>query len=415
MSDDNRSGYPIQYSASVPVKANDPAYWHPPPYSRSTSTASVDSVYPTSSVGNDVEDDDVDDEENWSDTLEDFGQNLPFGQIKFGQNKFEQFPHFLKPNSDNFNYGEEEDQDKTPVTAKRFNESSLHLVAQRLEQIPTQEIVAFPAAVIREKTPPAVSMQQPVSRSEMERQISRSEMERQISRQEMERSISRQEVDRPPSRASLAPGSVKKTRAPDPPLPKPDQLQPQQQDSQQQPEIQARQLPSMSSFPVSLTGGLPVKRLSRPIAVPAVAEGRPGMNFPLTHDNPSTDNPFEPAGSSDLPPSGYIRPRQPSFSYPVVKNPAAKVTNPSPTRPVVVEEKAPAFGYPAVSRTGTAQSEIRPKRLDSPQPASMRSLSPNVATTETSSALSTSPSSSRCPHCKIHSWLPHSAGCPNKK
>jgi hypothetical protein len=47
----------------------------------------------------------------------------------------------------------------------------------------------------------------------------------------------------------------------------------------------------------------------------------------------------------------------------------------------------------------------------------MRSLSPTSPMLGLdSSPLSTSPSSaSRCPHCKIHSWLPHSAGCPNKK
>ena len=371
----------------MPDRANNPAYWHQQqqPYSRSTSTASVDSVYPSSSVGNDADVDD--DDECWSDTLEDFGQNLPFGQTRFGQ-----MPQFLKPNVEGAD-DDDDDLEKTPVTSKRFNESDLYRVAQKLEQIPAQEIVAYPAAVVREKSPPAVSMASARPRSDIERSSSRASM------------------------TSLT--SVKKSRAPDPPMIRQDLVHQQQQQPQQLDvdPIEPRQLQPMTSFPVSLTGGLPVKRLSRPIpagsgSAAAVTEARPSMAFPINKDKP--ENPFEMSpGLPDLPPIGSVRPRQPSFSYPVAKNPAGKVSDPSPTRSVI-EEKRPFLQQPTTSRPETG--DPRPRRIDSPQPMMMRSLSPNVAAdASSSSTLSTSPTTSRCPHCKIHSWLPHSAGCPNKK
>ena len=241
----------------------------------------------------------------------------------------------------------------------------------------------------------------------------------------MQKTQSRQtsvaEPERPGSRASMS-GTVRKARAPDPPKPEqqPQPLQQQQQQQQQPDEIQARQFPAMS-YPSLMTGGLPVKRLSRPITPSGsqISEGRASLSFPV---NPVSDersdqvNPPDPVGLSDLPPTGLLRPRQPSFSYPIVKSLAK--ANPSPTRsPAVVEEKRAPFKFPArPAQPDPEDRSGRSRRFDSPQPT-MRSLSPTspmIATT--SDALSTSPSSSsRCPHCKIHSWLPHSAGCPNRK
>ena len=400
----NRRAYPIQHSASIPVKTNDPGYWQQNFYSRSQSSVSVDSVYPPSTVDNDADNDvnDVDDDENWSDTFEEvaslstLAQQQQFPELKF-QGPFGYLPQTLKPNFDS------EDEDKTPVTSKRFNENDLYRVAQKLEnQIPPQQIFAYP--VVQEKAASATSMQNPISRTVTASQPAA-----------MERSA---------SRTSLI-SSSKKSRAPDPPV-----LNPEMQ--QQSEEIQARQMPAMS-YPVSLTGGLPVKRLSRPLTPSGslpVAESRPVMSYPV---NPAP-NP-EPVGLAELPPTGLLRARQPSFSYPVVKNPtpgtSAPRSNPSPTRPSpnVITEKQPPFKFPtasmpisarSISRAGQLEAEERlersGKRYDSPQPT-MRSLSPTspMLGSDTSS-LSTSPSSaSRCPHCKIHSWLPHSTGCPNKK
>ena len=126
-----RRAYPVQHSASIPVKTNDPGYWQQNFYSRSQSSVSVDSVYPPSTVDNDVINDvddvtDVDDEENWSDTFEEVGQQQQFPELKF-QGPFGSLPQTLKPNFDS-----EDDEDKTPVTSKRFNENDLYRAAQKL-------------------------------------------------------------------------------------------------------------------------------------------------------------------------------------------------------------------------------------------------------------------------------------------
>ncbi len=404
MERETKLSYPLQHSASIPANKNGLGYWQQPGfYSRSESSVSVDSVYPTSSIDNN----DVDDDENWSDTFEDVAEH--FGQSKvFEQPKpFAQFPQFLKPNYEDA----DEDQDKTPVTAKRFNEADLYRVAEKLEhQFTPQEIIAYPSLVIREKSPSAVSMQNRTMAS-------------------APGPTGATETERPVSRASIS-GTVKKTRAPDPPAQ-------QQQQQQQKPseEIQVRQLPPMS-YPSTMTGGLPVKRLSRPITpsgAGSITEGRPGMSYPVNQTSgQAMSNTDPPGGLAELPPTGPIRARQPNFSYPVVKSSTASLTsstdNSSPSQSPPIEEKRPPFKYPATVTRSSSRGEPEDRlmtrtsrRFDSPQPT-MRSLSPTspmLAKSDLSTSappLSTSPSSvNRCPHCKIHSWLPHSAGCPNKK
>jgi hypothetical protein len=80
---------------------------------------------------------------------------------------------------------------------------------------------------------------------------------------------------------------------------------------------------------------------------------------------------------------------------------------------------APQPQRPA-SRAGTNSQAFevysRPDRFDLGRPSRSPSL---TSTTTMESMASISPNSlkktGRCPHCKIHSWLPHSLGCPKKK
>ncbi|XP_059084252.1 uncharacterized protein LOC131881420 isoform X2 [Tigriopus californicus] len=160
------------------------------------------------------------------------------------------------------------------------------------------------------------------------------------------------------------------------------------------------------------------------------------------------------------PPSGdpgwVIHPRPPPLSYPqpaasnydaeqekLIRPVAPKMTYPDQTRPKLrdVELQGPItstpvpFSFPRMS-TRTEEPQFREEaaalypiqeksspmpigyRPTSPRnmpgaPAIQGTLSPNLDQSESASGLSVSPS--KCPHCTIHSWLPHSSNCAKWK
>jgi len=218
---------------------------------------------------------------------------------------------YLKTFTDN-------DDDKTPICNKRFSISDLYDVAMKLDQcIPREEqdVQVLPIAI---KETPAVAMKNLVQQNDT-------------------------------SETDLSLARSKKSRAPDPPVV-----------SQPQP------LPE-STYSTSLTGGLPIKRLSRVL--------NPG----------TTTGPI----SIKKPPMSFLEETISPNNKPSVST--------QPTNKTFIKEKPSPFKNPFDDFDAGLDSQ-----------SSSRPLSPV--------AEPGSPSThNRCPHCTLHSWLPHSSGCPKKK
>jgi hypothetical protein len=195
-----------------------------------------------------------------------------------------------------------------------------------------QEVQAFPV-IIKEKEVPAVAMKNPSSQNDVHQNPP--------------------EQDPSPSRSS----SAKKSRAPAPPPPS---VVPSE--------------PPFTTYSTAMTGGLPIKRLSR-VLNPGTTTGK------ISEKQPAMS--FQPTGQPE---------KKPSDKQPVLAPPDQTSKN-------LIKEKPASFQALFSQQAGLEQQPIS------------RPLSPITGQT---SELG-SPSSNRCPHCKLHSWLPHSSGCPNRK
>ncbi len=98
----------------------------------------------------------------------------------------------------------------------------------------------------------------------------------------------------------------------------------------------------------------------------------------------------------------------PPTSRPQSRGPKVMIKKRVPPRPP--QKQCAAFETPSSSRP---TSPIPSVRLTAPVEQSIDEHRDERAESVEPPHLSTSPS--RCPHCTIHSWLPHSHSCPNWK
>ena len=95
-----------------------------------------------------------------------------------------------------------------------------------------------------------------------------------------------------------------------------------------------------------------------------------------------------------------IDPSQPAFSYPIMKSKSGSSTHVKLTKDQkrnIIEEKQ-RVGHQR--RDGNFSEDESYRQRSRPHYSDTQPDPP-------------SSNSGVCPHCKIHSWLPHSAGCPN--
>ena len=104
--------------------------------------------------------------------------------------------------------------------------------------------------------------------------------------------------------------------------------------------------------------------------------------------------------------SPSINKGQPAFSYPIMKSRSGSSSHVKRTKDQkrsMIEEKKHLIGTTGTQRNNESLPEDdihRSGHRSNPQSPTPPSEQSNSGT---------------CPHCKIHSWLPHSAGCPNSQ
>ena len=403
--------YPLVHSSSVPTDAHDANNW-PAVYSRSSSI-SAESYYPSSSeetITKDSEDDCDEDDDPWSDSYS---------------------PKYKVPGSADIKDiigSSYVDREKTPIMSKESQMSSFtmedlikasnHLKDQDRKQLNKayqHRLEVYPATVIQEKSIPAVAM----SRRRQEEQTSNL-AQRPPSRSSTSGQRGNEEqmslAERPQSRTSSTAdvdsgrGAVRKRYpAPGPP-------------PQGNPILQTHSTKPHQSYPRGLGSTHHDSRPESPQysePIQARAFGKRAdlsstaiLNYPLTSRNFTSPEDIrvmrtyekEEDGSIETPRQSRETPVQataPAFSYPVMKSLSGSSSYKKRTKEQkrnIIEEKQRLMGASVTQRNDERYSDDDTHRqLNRSNPQTP--IPPSNTGT--------------CPHCKIHSWLPHSAGCPN--
>ena len=305
------------------------------------------------------------------------------------------------------------DRERTPVASKQgsnmatFSMDDLIKASNDLKEQDrkkaniafSQRLDVYPASVIQEKSIPAVAMSRSSNQDTTHRPASRSGN---LDGQRPSSRSSNIDAQRPSSRSSMLQdpdpgrGAIRKRyRAPEPP-------------SQEEPVYESL---SDSPYHRSTSRTSNVDHLERPDSpkfsepIQAREFGRRSeisstsvLNYPLSSrkypDRPNTESDkirqlrtYKPVDGSDdelESKTTSIKATTPSFNYPIMKSRSGSSSHSKLTK----EQKRNMIEEKKMLET----SRSNPLPPTHPNPPS------NTGT---------------CPHCKIHSWLPHSAGCPN--
>ena len=401
---DDKSAYPLVHSTSIPNDAHKSRNWSSI-YSRSSSI-STESYYPSSSdetVTKDF-DDEYDDDDPWS---ESYGRKYKIP----GSEGIDQMVELSKA-----------DRERTPVVSKQgsnmatFSMDDLIQASNDLKEQDrkkaniaySQRLDVYPASVIQEKSIPAVAMSRSPNQDTTHRPASRSGT---LDGQRPSSRSSNMDAQRPSSRASMLQehmlpditmlpdpgrGAIRKRyRAPEPPS---------------QGEHVYESL-SDSPYHRSTSRTSNVDHMERPDS-PKFSEPIQAKEFGRRSEISSTsvlNYPLSSRKYTDRPDTQSDKIRQLRTYKPVdgsEEELESKTTS--------IKTTTPAFNYPIMkSRSGSSSHS----KLTKEQKRNMIEEKRMLETSRSNPLPPTHPNppsnTGTCPHCKIHSWLPHSAGCPN--
>ena len=402
---DQGSSYPLAHSTSIPNDAHVSRNW-PTTYSRSSSI-SAESYYPSSeaeTITKDSEDEDFD---------ESCGSDIrPMKTYN---------PRYKIPGSVDIKDmidSDSIDREKTPVMSNKSEMSTFTMDdlikasndlknQDRQKAIPgyPQQLDVYPATIIQEKAIPAVAM----------------------SRRMREDNSGGDQ--RPPSRTGnltetdVGRGAIRKrNRAPEPPAHDESIYETCSLSSTQSrprsPDVSEYTSPIVSFY----SEPVKAKEFGRRSELSSTAI----LNYPISSRNQpgaediKIDKSKQSAGMQHDREVGRRREAnmetsvsridttQPAFSYPVMKSKSSSssyVKRTKEEKRTLIEEKKNF----TQRNTGYQRTEGTFSDDDSRQHRQISTHDIPNPQTETSS------NSGTCPHCKIHSWLPHSAGCPNSQ
>ena len=400
---DQNSSYPLTHSTSIPNDAHVSKNW-PTTYSRSSSI-SAESYYPSSeaeTITRDSEDEDLDDD-SYIRPMKTYDPRYKIpGSLD------------MKDMIDSTSI----DREKTPVMSEKSGVSTFTMDdlikasndlkdqdRKKANPAYAQHLDVYPATIIQEKAAPAVAM----------------------SRRTREDNVS--STQRPPSRTShsedgdLGKGAIRKrNRAPEPPP----HEEPIYETCSPRSSTQSRPIsPDMShhSRPDSPKYSEPIR--AKEFGKRSELTSTAVLNYPISSRKHTSADDYKTERAKRTAEFEYEREAgirreaimetsvsridssQPAFSYPIMRSKSGSSSHLKHTkeqkRNLIEEKKSFAQKSTGYQRTGGHLSEDESYRERS-----------NLHTSDLQSDPSSS-NSGTCPHCKIHSWLPHSAGCPNSQ